>query len=178
MKHGRIKLFIKIFIFFILCVLPVSAEDRIETVPLINLEELSPTFEEDKDELEKIEDQNTEINTNENTLNDLGNSGSDKIYINLSALDKITAKTSTMRLAIGEKSFFGPLEIVALKCQNSININNGSVDITAYLQVKDLSNNDNNQVFLFNGWTFASSPTLKSIDHPVYDLWITGCENI
>ena len=83
-----------------------------------------------------------------------------------------------MRLAIGEKSFFGPLEIVALKCQNSININNGSVDITAYLQVKDLSNNDNNQVFLFNGWTFASSPTLKSIDHPVYDLWITGCENI
>ena len=54
MKHGRIKLFIKIFIFFILFVLPVSAEDRIETVPLINLEELSPTFEEDKDELEKI----------------------------------------------------------------------------------------------------------------------------
>ena len=37
---------------------------------------------------------------------------------------------------------------------------------------------DNNQVFLFNGWTFASSPTLKSIDHPIYDLWITSCENI
>ena len=51
-------------------------------------------------------------------------------------------------------------------------------DTVAYLQVKDLSAKDNNQVFLFNGWTFASSPTLKSIDHPVYDLWITGCENI
>ena len=52
------------------------------------------------------------------------------------------------------------------------------IDTVAYLQVKDLSTTDNNQVFLFNGWTFASSPTLQSIDHPVYDLWITSCENI
>ena len=52
------------------------------------------------------------------------------------------------------------------------------MDTVAYLQVKDLSIKDNNQVFLFNGWTFASSPTLQSIDHPVYDLWITNCENI
>ena len=51
-------------------------------------------------------------------------------------------------------------------------------DAVAYIQVKDLSAKDNNQVFLFNGWTFASSPTLQSIDHPIYDLWITGCENI
>ena len=51
-------------------------------------------------------------------------------------------------------------------------------DTVAYLQVKDLSATDNNQVFLFNGWTFASNPTLQSIDHPIYDLWITSCENI
>ena len=79
-------------------------------------------------------------------------------------------------MAIGEKEFFGPLEIKALKCQLSekSEIN----DAVAYLQVKDLSVKDNNQVFLFNGWTFASSPTLQSIDHPIYDLWITSCENI
>ena len=51
-------------------------------------------------------------------------------------------------------------------------------DTIAYIQVKDLSKKDNNRVFLFNGWTFALSPTLQSIDHPVYDLWITSCENI
>ena len=100
----------------------------------------------------------------------------DKIYINIRALDKITAKTSAIRLAIGEKKFFGPLEIKALKCQ--LAENNDSTDTVAYLQVKDLSTKDNNQVFMFNGWTFASSPTLRSIDHPIYDLWITGCENI
>ena len=80
------------------------------------------------------------------------------------------------RVAIGEKKLFGSLEIKALKCQ--LSENNDSTDTVAYLQVKDLSTKDNNQVFLFNGWTFASSPTLKSIDHPIYDLWITSCENI
>ena len=91
-------------------------------------------------------------------------------------MDKITAKTSTIKLAIGEKKFFGSLEIKALKCQ--LSENNDSTDTVAYLQVKDLSTKDNNQVFLFNGWTFASSPTLQSIDHPIYDLWIISCENI
>ena len=100
----------------------------------------------------------------------------DKIYINLTALDKITAKTSSIRLAVGEKKFFGDLEIKVLKCQ--LSQNSDSSDTAAYLQVKDLSTKDNDQVFLFNGWTFSSSPTLRSIDHPVYDLWITSCENI
>ena len=94
----------------------------------------------------------------------------------MKALDKITAKTSSIRLAVGETSFFGPLEIKGLKCQ--LSENNDSMDAVAYLQVKDLSSKDNNQVFLFNGWTFASSPTLQSIDHPIYDLWITSCDNI
>ena len=100
----------------------------------------------------------------------------DKIYINLTALDKITAKTSSIRLAVGDKKFFGSLEIKALKCQAYEG--NDTSDTVAYIQVKDLSTKDNNQVFLFNGWTFVSSPTLKPIDHPIYDLWIISCENI
>ena len=175
MKLGKFKIFI--FVFFIFNSLPIFAEDKIESVPLINLEELSPTFEEDKDELEKNDEKNTNlIINNEDITYDSENKKNDKIYINLTALDKITAKTSTFRLAVGENKFFGSLEIKALKCQ--LSENNDSTDTVAYLQVKDLSNKDNNQVFLFNGWTFASSPTLQSIDHPVYDLWITGCENI
>ena len=151
------------------------AENKIESVPLINLEELSPTFEENKDELEKLEN-NSNLNNNEDLLEKTKIKKNDKIFINLKALDKITAKTSTIRLEIGEKKFFGPLEIKALKCQ--LSEANDSTDTVAYLQVKDTSSEDNNQVCLFNGWTFASSPTLQSIDHPVYDLWITGCENI
>ena len=176
MKLGNPKIFILLSALFFGNTLPISALDKIESVPLINLEELSPTFEEDKDELEKIEEQNTNLNNIQNITEDDKDKISDKIYINIKALDKITAKTSAIRLAIGEKKFFGPLEIKALKCQ--IAENNDYTDTIAYLQVKDLSSKDNNQVFLFNGWTFASSPTLQSIDHPIYDLWIIGCENI
>ena len=176
MKLGNFKIFIYVFVLLLINPLPVFSADKIESVPLINLEDLSPTFEEDKDELEKIDEKNTNLNKIEDISEESKTQKNEKIYINIKALDKITAKTSLIRLGIGEKKFFGPLEIKALKCQ--LSENNDFIDTVAYLQVKDLSAKDNNQVFLFNGWTFASSPTLQSIDHPVYDLWITGCENI
>ena len=154
----------------------VLAEDKIEVVPLINLEELSPTFEEDKTELEKIEDKTITLSESENISSESKSVKDNKVYINLTALDKITAKTSSIRLAIGDKKFFGSLEIKAFKCQ--LSEGGDTSDTVAYIQVKDLSSKDNNQVFLFNGWQFASSPTLQSIDHPIYDLWITSCENI
>ena len=176
MKLGNLKFFIIVFAILNINTLSTFSVDKIESVPLINLEDLSPTFEEDKDELEKIDEKNTNLNEIEDISEESKTQKNEKIYINIKALDKITAKTSLIRLGIGEKKFFGPLEIKALKCQ--LSENNDFIDTVAYLQVKDLSAKDNNQVFLFNGWTFASSPTLQSIDHPVYDLWITGCENI
>ena len=174
MKLGNFKFFCLLFIlitpFFVL------AEDKIESVPLINLEELSPTFEEDKTELEKIKDKNITLNKSDDISSEPKSLKDDKVYINLTTLDKITAKTSSIKLAIGDKKIFGSLEIQALKCQ--LSESSDTSDTVAYIQVKDLSAKDNNQVFLFNGWTFASSPTLQSIDHPIYDLWITSCENI
>ena len=174
MKLGNFKFFCLLFI--LTNTVFVLAEDKIESVPLINLEELSPTFEEDKTELEKIEDKNITLNKSDDISSEPKSLKDDKVYINLTALDKITAKTSSIRLAVGDKKIFGSLEIQALKCQ--LSESSDTSDAVAYIQVKDLSAKDNNQVFLFNGWTFASSPTLQSIDHPIYDLWITSCENI
>jgi hypothetical protein len=176
MKFGSIRIFVIFFIVIFSQSISLYGADKIETVPLINLEELSATFEEDKDELEKIEEDDLISNKNEKISDSPKISKQKKVYINIKALDKITAKTSAFRLAVGEKKFFGPLEIKALKC----NLSEGTYisDTIAYIQVKDLSSKDNNRVFLFNGWTFASSPTLQSIDHPVYDLWVTSCENI
>ena len=174
MKLGNFSFYLLIFLFSLISY--ISAEEKIETIPLINLDELSPTFEEDKDELEKDDKINVNVNDSQDSLENSDTGKSDEVYINLTALDKITAKTSTIKLALGQKKYFGSLEIKALKCQ--LSQNSYSTDTVAYLQVKDLSTKDNNQVFLFNGWTFASNPTLRSIDHPVYDLWITSCENI
>ena len=176
MKIGKINKKLLITVLFFLKFSYLSAEEKIQSVPLINLEELSPTFEEDKDQLDQIDEKNGNIVSNTAIENEekLDNNG--KIVINLTALNKITAKTSFIQIAIGDKKFFGSLEIKGLKCQ-FIEERNLS-DTIAYVQIKDLSKKDNNRVFLFNGWTFASNPTFQSIDHPIYDLWITGCENI
>ena len=176
MKLGNLSKNFFISVLFLTQISLLYADDKIQSVPLINLEELSPTFEEDKTELEKIDENNTNINATENITNDEKLNNNNKIIINLMALNKITAKTSSIKIAIGDKKFFGPLEIKGLKCQ-SVEKNN-TPDTVAYIQIKDLSRKGNDRVFLFNGWTFASNPTFQSIDHPIYDLWITGCENI
>ena len=68
MKVGNLKVYIFLFVLLFAKISSVVAIDRIESVPLVNLEELSPTFEEDKDVLEKTEEQN--INQNDITNTD------------------------------------------------------------------------------------------------------------
>ena len=100
---GNFKIFIYAFTLFLINSSLVLSADKIDSVPLINLEELSPTFEEEKDELEKIEKKNSNLNQAEDIYTKSKTKKSEKVYINLKALDKITAKTSTIKLAIGEK---------------------------------------------------------------------------
>ncbi len=99
-----------------------------------------------------------------------------KVMVVLKALDKITAKTSIIKMGIEKKEVFGELEIKVLKCV--LSSKEDPPDTIAYLQIKDLSEKNQDQVFIFNGWTFASTPTLKSVDHPIYDVWLVGCENV
>ena len=94
-------------------------------------------------------------------------------FIEIKILDKISSKNSLVKLRIGEEKKFKNLLIKTLKCKNSEFDDNP--EITAYLQVKDITKNNNNEVFVFNGWTFLSSPTINPFDHPVYDIWLTKC---
>ena len=93
----------------------------------------------------------------------------------LIGLDKITAKTSELVVNLNKNKKFGPLEIKILKC-GRVEINN-KIDSVAYMQVKDLTKNDNEQVFIFNGWTFASDPSLTPFDHAIYDLQLLNCKS-
>ena len=94
-------------------------------------------------------------------------------FIEIKILDKVSSKSSLLKLKIGEEKKFKNLLIKSLKCKNSEFDDNP--EITAYIQVQDLTKKDNDEVFVFNGWTFLSSPTLNPFDHPVYDIWLTKC---
>ena len=94
-------------------------------------------------------------------------------FIEMKILDKVSSKTNLLKIKIGEEKKFQNLLIKSLKCKNSEFDDNP--EITAYIQVKDLTNQNNNEVFIFNGWTFSSSPAVNPFDHPVYDIWLTKC---
>ena len=94
-------------------------------------------------------------------------------FTDLKILDKISSKNTLLKLTNGELIKFQDLSIKSLKCKNSEYDDNP--EITAYLQVKDLTNENNDEVFVFNGWMFSSSPSITPFDHPVYDVWLVNC---
>ena len=96
-------------------------------------------------------------------------------FVEIKILDKINSKNSTLTLKIGKESKFKNLLIKPLRCNNSEF--DDDPEIIAYLQVKDVTIKNKDKVFVFNDWTFASSPSLKPFDHPVYDIWLTKCIN-
>ena len=165
MKAGNLKIFIVIFSLFFLKIDNVKSEEK------INLNVLQPTFEEEpeisnppSDEISKIKSKKKKIIVGRESI------------VKIRALDKITAKTKDINIVIGKKKRFGYLEIFPRKC--NLYEDNNNKGYAAYLQVVDLSDKKEDKIFVFNGWTFSTSTNLKTFDHPIYDLWVTGCENI
>ena len=146
------------------------SEEKILSSPLINLSELKPSFEEiDESPSEDIEFDKIQNKSKITATNKFANA-------KFIGLDKITAKTSEINVNLGEIKKFGPLEIKVLKC-GKLKYKN-KIDNVAYLQVKDSKDVDNEKIFIFNGWTFSSDPTLAPFDHAIYDLQLVNCNNI
>ena len=107
------------------------------------------------------------VNSQENTQSLIGN------FVEIKVLDKVSSKNHVLKIKIGEEKRFKNISIKPLKCKNSEFDDNP--EITAYIQVRDTKNDDKNDVFVFNGWMFSSSPSITPFDHPVYDIWLVGC---
>ena len=91
----------------------------------------------------------------------------------IKVLDKISSKNTLIKLKNNEEIRYKDLSIKSIKCKNSKFDDNP--EITAYIQVRDLTNKNKNDVFVFNGWMFSSSPSIAPFDHPVYDIWLVSC---
>ena len=102
-----------------------------------------------------------------------GSEKNDLNFVEIKVLDKVSSINSKLILEIGNEVKFENLLIKTLKCKNSEFDDNP--EITAYIQVRDLSISKNDQVFVFNGWFFSSSPSVNPFDHPVYDIWLSSC---
>jgi len=94
-------------------------------------------------------------------------------FTDIKILDKISSKNTLIKLKNGEDTIYKDLLIKSMKCKNSEFDDNP--EISAYIQVSDLTNKNKNDVFVFNGWMFSSSPSITPFDHPVYDIWLVKC---
>ena len=169
MMLGNKKIIFYIFFLFINSIY-IQANEKIITSPLINLNKIKPSFEE-------VENSNNISNDSKILEFKKKNlSKNKKSRVKFIGLDKITAKTSEIIINLGEVKKFGSLEMKVLKCGkvNSENIN----DNVAYLQVKDLSKNRDEKIFIFNGWTFSLDPSFAPFDHAIYDLQLVNCNNV
>ena len=106
-------------------------------------------------------------------LNSNAKSNLEGTFPDIKILDKISSKNTLLKLENGKLKKFKDLEIKSIKCKNSEFDDNP--EITAYIQVRDLTYKNNDKVFVFNGWMFSSSPSIKPFDHPVYDVWLVSC---
>ena len=88
-------------------------------------------------------------------------------------LDKISSKNELIKLVNDEEFVYKDLAIKSIKCTDSKFDDNP--EVKAYIQVRDLTKKDRNNVFVFNGWMFSSSPSITPFDHPVYDIWLVNC---
>ena len=94
-------------------------------------------------------------------------------FAEILVLDKVSSKVTKLKLIVGEELLFQNLNINILKCRNSRF--DDDPEVTAYMQVIDLKSKNKDEVFVFNDWTFASSPSIRPFDHPVYDIWLKKC---
>ena len=167
MKHGnslKITYFFLIFFFSNL----ILAEEKILSSPLINLDQIQPSFE-------VSDDDNESFNTS-NQIREKKDNKKISAHAVLIGLDKITAKSSKIQVNLDEIKKFGPLEIKILKC-GKVKVDNQIKDV-AYMQVKDFTKNENEKVYIFNGWTFSSDPNLTPFDHAIYDLQLLNCNKV
>ncbi len=160
--------FFLILLFYIFFSNLLNSEEKISTTPLINIDKIKPSFEE--------LDNNENLSPNKSLKEKKNIKSLESSQAVLIGLDKITAKSLELIVNLNEIKKFGPLEIKILKC-GKVRVNN-KVDSVAYMQVKDLTKNQNEKVFIFNGWTFASDPSLSPFDHAIYDLQLINCRSV
>ena len=94
-------------------------------------------------------------------------------FTEIKILNKISSKNVSLELKNNEEKIFDDLIIKSIKCKNSEF--DDDPEVISYIQVIDKSISTNDEVFVFNGWMFSSSPSINPFDHPVYDIWLTRC---
>ena len=166
-KNGiQIKIkFIRILILILLFTSSIKSQD-IETAPLIRLDEIKPSYDEEVIQLDKFDEFNETANLKDNLLE------SKSSFATISLLNKITAEVETIQINLKQEYLHEELKIYAIDCYNSkpLEKKETAVYLNVYIQKSNAK--------IFNGWMIKSLPSISSMEHPIYDLWVDGCDKL
>ena len=88
------------------------------------------------------------------------------------ALDKVTARISKLEVPLNQTAEFGSLKVTPRACYSRPATEQPKTSSFVEVDEKELEG-DTKPVF--TGWMFAESPGLNAVEHPVFDIWLTGC---
>ena len=160
---GLHKNLIKLTFVFIISLIFHSNADEIRVAPLINLDDIEPTYDEEVI-INNIESKFSEDRQKENNIID-GNAYTAEISI----LNKVTTNVDKVKLPLKENYFYHELKIYPIDCHLSGPYEKSEVGIYLNIHHKDSKEK------IFNGWMLKSLPSISSMEHPVYDIWVEDC---
>ena len=162
--------FISTTLLSILC-FNVFAQEKKAEIPAQN-KKIIPT---EIKKIEKISEDDFESQEEVKPENDLSRFNNIAV---VQVLNKTTAKTSILNLKIGEKISFGSLKIIAHKCwQSPLEQKPENKILLEVFEFKNESEEKSQEKRIFYGWMFSSSPSISSLENPIYDITALNCKN-
>ncbi len=88
-------------------------------------------------------------------------------------IDKITGRITTFDVYVDETVQYGALQVTPKVCYSRDDTEAQKID--GFIEVDEITL-DRKIRRIFTGWMFADSPGLNAVEHPIYDVWLTGCK--
>ena len=161
MNNGLPKISILVLLIFSIFNINTVNSNEIDIAPLLNLDNIAPSYD----------DFNENLNDTNIILDDLfseGSVGKNKDLAFIGVLNKVTAQVSSIEIPAGEEVLIYDLKIFNKSCH--ISLPEEKPLVAVYLVIDDLKGKNN-----FSGWMVKDLPSISSMEHPLYDIWVKDC---
>ena len=161
MNNGLPKISILVLLIFSIFNINTVNSDEIDIAPLLNLDNIAPSYDDFDENLN-----DTNIILDDLLSDELGGKKKDLAFIGV--LNKVTAQVSSIEIAAGEEVLIYDLKIFNKSCH--ISLPEEKPLVAVYLVIDDLKGKNN-----FSGWMVKDLPSISSMEHPLYDIWVKDC---
>ena len=161
MKNGLPKISILVLLIFSIFNINTVNSNEIDIAPLLNLDNIAPSYDDFDENLN-----DTNIILDDLLSDELGGKKKDLAFIGV--LNKVTAQVSSIEILAGEEVLIYDLKIFNKSCH--ISLPEEKPLVAVYLVIDDLKGKNN-----FSGWMVKDLPSISSMEHPLYDIWVKDC---